>query len=215
MNRIKLIGLTLISIVVIILASVGNAVGYQTIQSTNLNKINHDVDQRELLFQTIVDIANNKEIQEILLNSQINIGGLSYQSDKFSSVQTLFVTTDQIKLLNFFGSLAGRIFSNSKMQSMFEQYQFNNQEMQREITAVIKNDAALSKQVTQLSNSGCDCENEKTSSWSFPILCPMLYTIGSICSGLAYFHIFYFITITTTFICVYLGNVLDCYWVNE
>jgi len=56
MKRINIIGINIISVVVIILASSNNAVGYQTIQSTIQNKINKDDNQRELLFQTNVDL---------------------------------------------------------------------------------------------------------------------------------------------------------------
>ena len=69
MIRIKLIGISAISVVVIILASLSNVVGHQTVQSTNQNRIDNEVNQRELLFQTIVDIANNKEMQQIILKS--------------------------------------------------------------------------------------------------------------------------------------------------
>ena len=56
MKRMYIIGINIISVVVIILASSNNAVGYQTIQSTIQNKINKDDNQRELLFQTNVDL---------------------------------------------------------------------------------------------------------------------------------------------------------------
>jgi len=47
MKNIKIIGISIVSVVVIILASLSNVAGYQTVQSTNQNKIN-------------VDIVNNK-----------------------------------------------------------------------------------------------------------------------------------------------------------
>lgn len=181
MKRIKIIGISIVTVVVIILASLSTVAGYQTVQSTNQIKISNEVNQRELLFQTIVDIVNNKEIQQIILKSQKNSEGLFYPDEKFPTLNTPILTKNQIKLLYFFGSLAARMFSKSKIYSRFEQFQFSKQEMQKEITAVVKTDATLDKQVTQLSNSECDCENEKTSFWRFPILCSILYVLIQIC----------------------------------
>lgn len=44
---------------------------------------------------------------------------------------------------------------------MVEQHQVNNQGMQKEIGAVIEKDGTLKGEMNQLSNSECDCENEK------------------------------------------------------
>ena len=238
MKRIKLIGISIVSVVVIILASSSNVVGYQTVQSTNQIKINNEVNQRELLFQTIADIANNKEIQQIILKSQINREDLFFPDEKFPTLNTPILTKNRIKQFYFIGSLFTRMFSKSKMQSMFEQYQFNNQEMQKEITAVIKKDAILDREVTQLLNSECDCDNEKTSSWDFPILCRILYIISSICFLWAFWGGFTLLgwlasffpgdliemlilypralmAILVLFICSSLATLFDCYWIIE
>ena len=46
-------GFSILCVVVIILASISNVVGYQTVQATNQEKINKEVNQREFIFQTI------------------------------------------------------------------------------------------------------------------------------------------------------------------
>ena len=236
MKRIKLIGISVVSVVVIILASLSNVVGYQTVQSTDQNKINNEVNQRELLFQTIVDIANNKEIQQIILKSQINREDLFFQDEKFPTLNTPIVTKNQIKQLYFIGLLLTRIFSKSKTPSIFDQYQFSNQEIQKEITVVIKKDATLDREVTQLLSSECDCDNDKTSYWDFPILCRILYIIGSIGywwgfwggvsllgwlasifpGELIEYLILYpraLMAILVFSICLTLATLFDCYWV--
>jgi hypothetical protein len=182
MNRIKIIGISAVSVVVIILASISNVVGYQTVQSTIQNKINKEVNQREFLFQTIVDIANNKEIQQIILKSKINREGLLYPDEKFPTSNTPILTKNQIKQMYFIGLVLTKFISKSKMHSILDQYQFSNQEMQKALSAVIKKDATLDREVTQLSNSECDCDNEQTSSlgplWHFPVLCTIILTIA-------------------------------------
>lgn len=58
------VGISTGSMVLLILASLTNVVGYQTIQSSQQSVIKEVVNQRKLLFKPIVDIANIKEIQK-------------------------------------------------------------------------------------------------------------------------------------------------------
>ncbi|MBN1861924.1 MAG: hypothetical protein JW840_10765, partial [Candidatus Thermoplasmatota archaeon] len=74
MDKRPLIGVSLCAVVLLVLGSLSNVVGYQTVQRSQQNLIKERINQRELLFQTIVDIANNKEIQRIILKSQMSRG---------------------------------------------------------------------------------------------------------------------------------------------
>ena len=229
-KRIKLIVLSIVSVVVLILASFSTAVGYQTVQSTNQNKINEEVDQRELLFQTIVDIANNKGIQQIILNSQIKRDGVLYTDETFPPLDTPTITKNQIKRMYFIGLLFKGMFSKSKMKSILEQNRFNSQEMQQEITAVIEKDATLNREVTQILNSNCDCDNEQTSSWGFPILCSILnvlmiiplilFGFGSSLGALGLWfrligligYVIVMITVPIIYAIINVGTIFDCNW---
>ena len=230
MKRIKLIVMSTVSVVVLILASFSIVVGYQTVQSTNQNKINEEVDQRELLFQTIVDIANNKEIQQIILNSQIKRDGVLYPDETFLPLDIPTITKNQIKRMYFIGLLFNGMFSTSKMQAILEQNRFSNQEMQQEITAVIEKDATLDREVTQLLNSGCDCDNEQTPSWGFPILCSILnvlmivplflFAFGSSLGALGLWfrlmgligYIMTLIALPIIYAIINVGTIFDCTW---
>lgn len=174
MKKKIVIGISIISVIVVTLASLSNVVGCQTVQSTNQIKINNEVNQNELLFQTIADLANNKEIQQIILKSQLNRRGLFSPNEKFLTLNTPVVTKNQIKHLYFIGLLLTKVISKPKMQSIREQNQFSNEEMQKEITSVIQKNATLNWETAQLSNSKCDCDTEQTSSWHFPVLCGIL-----------------------------------------
>jgi len=57
---------------------------------------------------------------------------------------------------------------------MIGKYQFNNQETQKEISAVIEKDTTLNADVTQLQNSECDCNYNSNLKWSFPLICGIL-----------------------------------------
>jgi hypothetical protein len=133
------------------------------------NIINDEVNQKELLFQSILDIANNKEIQRIILKSQMS-GGIFPNSDvKFS------ITKTQLKQMFFIGLLLSKIISKSRIQSMVQKYQLINPDLQQEINAVIEKDTTLNLEIIQLQNSECDCENENTTRlWNFPIICAIL-----------------------------------------
>ena len=230
MKKKIIIGISIVSVVVIILASSSNVVGYQIVQATNQNIINKEVNQRELMFQTIVDLANNKEIQQIILKSQINRDGLFYPDEKFQTLDNPPVTKNQIKQLYFIGLLFTRIINKSKMQSILEQNRFNNQEMQQEIAAVIEKDATLDREVTQLLNSECDCDNEQSYSWDFPILCSILnvimliplilFAFGSSLGALGLWfrligligNVIVNITVPIIYAIINVGTIFDCNW---
>jgi hypothetical protein len=176
MKKYPLIGVSIIAVVILIVASLSNVVGFQTVQSSNQKIINDEVDQKELLFQTVVDISNNKEIQRILLKSQINREGFLNQDVRFSVFNNPVLTKNQLKHMYLVGLMLSKVISKSKIQSIIEKYQLNNQGMQKEITAVIEKDATLNEEMTQLSNLKCDCENENIT-WNFPVLCLLLFPL--------------------------------------
>ena len=230
MKKKIIIGISIVSVVVIILASSSNVVGYQIVQATNQNIINKEVNQRELMFQTIVDFANNKEIQQIILKSQINRDGLFYPDEKFQTLDNPPVTKNQIKQLYFIGLLFTRIINKSKMQSILEQNRLNNQEIQQKINAVIGKDATLDRELTQLLNSECDCDNEQSYSWDFPILCSILnvimliplilFAFGSSLGALGLWfrligligNVIVNITVPIIYALINVGTIFDCNW---
>jgi hypothetical protein len=148
------IGISICAVVLLVLGSLSNVVGYQTVQSSNQQTKKEKISQKELLFQTIVDVANNKEIQRIILKSQMSRG-------IFPASDIPVITKNQLKQMYFIGLILSKFLSKSRMHSIIGKYQFNNQEMQKEISAVIEKDATLNGEMNQLSNSECDCENEK------------------------------------------------------
>jgi len=179
-----LIGVSICAVVLLVLGSLSNVVGYQTVQVSNQAVINNEVNQKELLFQTIVDIANNKEIQRIILKSQISRG-------IFPTSDIPVVNKNQIRQLYFLGLILSKIISKSKIQSMIGKYQFNNHEMQKEVSTFIEKNPILNGEINQLSSLKCDCENENTF-WHFPVICTILTIICFISGVLTAMSIFWF-----------------------
>jgi len=170
MDKKPLIGVSILAVVLLVLGSLSNVVGYQSVQTSQQNIIKERIDQREVLFQTIVDIANNKEIQRIILKSQMSRG-------IFLTSELPIVTKTQIRQLYFLGLILSKVVSKSRILSLIGKYQFNNQEMQKEISTVIEKDTTLNSEITQLKDSECDCENEKEINGTFSLLCTILFFI--------------------------------------
>jgi hypothetical protein len=174
MDKKPLIVVSICAVVLLVLGSLSNVVGYQTVQSSNQNTINNEVNQKELLFQTIVDIANNKEIQKIILNSEMRRGGFFNADTRFLVFTSHMLTMKELNTAYHIGLLLTKTLSASKIHSLLERYWISNQGVQKEIIAVIEKDAIINGEMKQLSNSKCDCENENTTSWSFPVICTIL-----------------------------------------
>jgi hypothetical protein len=203
MDKKPLIVVSICAVVLLVLGSLSNVVGYNTVQSSQQNIIKERINQRELLFQTIVDIANNKEIQRIILKSQMSRG-------IFPTSDIPVLTKNQLRQMYFIGLLLSKIISKSKIHSIVQQHQMSNLGIQQEISAVIEKDVTLKGEMTQISDSNCDCENQNTMNWSFPVLCLLLFPIFFISLIIAIVSQlpFYFIEIIG-----YIGTILGCFWI--
>jgi len=180
MQKYPLIGASIFTVVLLVLGSLTNVIGYQSVQSSNQKVISTEVDQKELLFQTIVDIANNKEIQRIILKSQISREGFFNPDVRFSVFNHQILTKNHLKHMYFIGLMLSKTINKSRIHLTLERYQVSNQGMQKEITAVIEKDATLKGEMTQLSNSKCNCGNDNTTKWNFTILCAVLWVLAFI-----------------------------------
>ena len=109
MDKKPLIGVSILAVVLLVLGSLSNVVGYQSVQTSQQNVIKERINQRELLFQTIVDIANNKEIQRIILKSQMSRG-------IFPTSELPVITKNQIRQIYFIGLILSKCISKTRMQ---------------------------------------------------------------------------------------------------
>ena len=230
MKKYPLISISIAVVFLIIVASFTNVVGIQSIESSN-NKITTDeVDQKDLLYQTIIDLVNNKEIQQIIQKYQTSRKGFFNPIKKFFGLNYPTITKNQLKKMYSIGLFLSRFISKSKIQSMIKEHQLISPEIQKEITAVIEKDAVLCREVIQILNSGCDCDNEQTSSWGFPILCSILnvlmiiplilFGFGSSLEAIGLWfrligligYIITMITVPIVYAIIYVGTIFDCNW---
>lgn len=206
------IGISIAAVVLVVLCSLSTVIGYQTVQSSHQQTIKEAVNQRELLFQTIIDLVNNKEIQRIILKSQMMNG-------KFRVSDIPVLTKNQLKQIYFIGLLLSKGISTSMMQSIVGTYQFSNQKMQKEIDTVIEKDAVLREEITQLKNTECECEDKKIFLWPFPVICSILFlciiSLNVILSFVYRLTGVYYVDIYNKLVGVIgvLATILFCYWI--
>jgi hypothetical protein len=165
MKKWFVIGISIIAAILLALTSLTNVIGYQTVQSSHQQIKKEAVNQRELLFQTICDIVNNKEIQRIILTSQMSRG-------MFLGSEIPVITKNQLKRMYFIGLILSKSISITRIQSLVRAHQFITLALQQEINAVIEKNPIIKDEITQLYNSDCGCE--KSLKWGFPIICTTL-----------------------------------------
>ena len=210
MDKKPLIVVSICAVILLVLGSLNNVVGYQTVQTSQQNVIKERINQRELLFQTIIDMVNDKEIQRIILKSQMSRG-------IFPTSDFPVVTKNQLKRMYIIGLILSKVISKSRIHSMVEQYQVGNQEMQKEISAVIEKNPILNEELAQLSNSECACESGKMAVWRLPVTCFVLHILFWI-TGLT-FTIMELLTgkdlgIELFYIIGGIADNLDCFWIQ-
>jgi hypothetical protein len=182
--------------------------GINRFKTSQQNLIKERINQRELLFQTIVDIVNNKEIQRIILKSQMSQG-------IFPTSDVPVITKNQIRQMYFLGLILSKVISKSRIQSMIGKYQFNNQEVEQEISTVIEKDKLLNTEIIQLQTSDCDCENENAIGWRFPVICILLFPLWIVAAilviithyGIPPDFVYYFAEGMA-----FIGRTLNCFW---
>lgn len=223
MKKYPLIGVSIAISCLIVLASFTNVVGVKTIEPSDNKVITDEIDQKDLLFQTIVDLANNKEIQSIIQNSDVkenfekSLKTLGAKLLMFElRLRCFMILPPPQTLTKNYLEYAYKIsvkrlknFDMSRTAPIFETLQVNNQEMQKKITAVIEKDAKLKGEILQLSNLQCDCKNENTTQWSFPVLCTLLFPLYFFGLILAVGHPHISILFE---IMLNIGVKLDCFW---
>jgi hypothetical protein len=221
MNKYPLIGGSICAVVLLVLASLTNVVGYQTIQTSNQKIINSEIDQKELLFQTIVDMVNNKEIQKVILGSEITEKRFFDPGMRFSVFNHPVLTEKFLKRMYTMGVVLFRTLSKTKMQSLIQHHPVMNQKMQKELFSIVQKDFIFKGELAQLSNLKCNCEEENTTmSWSFPIICDITFVILVLgekllyCSFITDHEIILEVLILLMVLSIFIGGlVLQCWWV--
>ena len=221
MKKYPLIGISIVAVVLLVLGSFNNIVGYQTVQASNQKVINDEVSPKELLFQTIIDMANNKDIQRVILGSELTSKKFFDSGMKFSTFKVPVITERFLKHIYTVGELLFRTLSKSKIQSFIEQHhQIMDQRIQKEISGTVEKNAIRTGELTQLSNLKCDCEKENTTLlWPFPVICQMtkilFLLVTELClnPSIQEHETIFIILILLDFVIISTAVILQCSWV--
>ena len=189
----------------IILLFIGVAVAptihFNTANASTNNQEEERITQKDLLFQTIIDVANNRDIQKIVYTSEI-------QSNGFFTPQVL--TKNYLNTAYRIGLILTKILGVHRIHSLIQRYQISNSELQKDISDVIEMNLTLKSEMMQLSSFSCGCDSENTTSWTFPVLCTLLFPLLIIA------FIIFVVSGMQDFIplqiMMSIGTILNCFW---
>jgi hypothetical protein len=172
MNTKAIIGVSILAVVLIVLGSQANVVGYQTVQSSVKQRLN----EKELLFQTICDLSNNKEVQKAILESQGKF------QNPFPTVQlTSFptITKRQLNLMYFLGVVLFKMIGKARMESLVKAHPLNTQTKDK-INTIIGSNTQLKEEMAQLSILNCPSCSGFVFTWHYPVVCLILLLLSLI-----------------------------------
>lgn len=207
MKKYPLIGASIIVVVLIVLGSFNNIVGYQTVQASNQKIIIYEVNEKDLLLQTIVDMANNKDIQRVVLDSQLIEKKFLNSDMKFPTFTFPVITEKFLKCIRSMDLILFKILSKSKIQSLINHHQVTSKQMQKELITIVERDTTLRNEMTQLLGLKCDCNEENNDLKPHPILCDLLFLLflfGALVPGFA--------LIIMVVVVAFIATILHCSW---
>jgi hypothetical protein len=171
MNTKAIIGVNILAVVLIVLGSQANVVGYQTVQSSVKERLN----EKDLLFQTICDLANNQEVQKAILESQCKFQN-PFPTTQLTSFPT--ITKRQLNIIYNLGLVLTKTVSKTKLQSIIKLHPFSAL-LKSEFDGVLNTNTTLNEEVQQISSLNCLCCNSVGASDN---ICTVLILIFGICA---------------------------------
>jgi hypothetical protein len=207
MKKVVLTWFSILAVVLLVLGSQANVVGYQTVQSSVKERLN----QKDLLFQTICDLANNKEVQKAILESQGKFQN-PFPASQLTSFPT--ITKRQLNFMYFLGVVLYKTMGKARISSLTRQYPEMSIQTKDKIDAIIGKDAKLSKEILQLSESDCHCYNETGINYR-PVACFILFCLWLVDALLTFAGILGGhpnLGLELWFFCISMGDSLQCKW---
>jgi len=191
MKKLLAVGVILLFLGLAIAPSINANIGKASIDRTQEKEITvlENIDSKELLFQTIIDIVNNPDIKQCLdqYNNKQFSSDFEYK-DVFKPLlskvsrflfSTSFikpsVTYDFLDSLYIKGTELATFFGKDEVLDITESGSIANQEVLDESINII-NDEGIYNKISLLQKMNKDLTPDQ-SLWDFPIICTMLVTI--------------------------------------
>jgi hypothetical protein len=171
MKKFGIIGFSILAVSLLVLGSLNNVVGFQTVNTSQQNLIKERMKQKDLLFQTICDLANNKEVQKTILHSQGNFL-TSFPNPELATLPT--ITKKQLNMMYCLGMVLSRMIGKTRMLSMVKEHPQMIVQTKDKLDSIIGSNSELSKEMTQLSILNCPSCSDSKFIWHFPLFCTIL-----------------------------------------
>jgi hypothetical protein len=194
MNKYPLIGGSICAVVLIVLASLTNVVGYRIVQASNQKVINKEINPKVVLVQTIIDILDTPELQPFfiqhtkewknnqrftvidnepnsLVQSVLKIKErihFSLLSDKPASLyRSLMYDYDQgYKIMNLVGE--------KEVIAMMKSITFTTPQVINDLKNILMKNDNLKEKITRLSIINKEVKTDTQSGEQMPIICFIL-----------------------------------------
>ena len=154
-----ILGINIVLVVFLILGSLQNVIGYETIQYSYQNTIKNDLNQKELVFQTIIDLSKNKAIQQLFTSHQTWKGYFNYI--RLMPPNPTIPTKNQLEIAYHLGLILSTLINKSEISTILKPQVFTSNE-KKNIIRIIENDTKLSEEFAQLSVLNCHCQEGKS-----------------------------------------------------
>ena len=172
MKKNSVIGVSFAVVGLFVLASFTSVVGVQIVESSNQEVKNDEIDQKELLLEAIVEIANNPEVKELLeqVDYELFDSDYNYRSALFK----LLIFKPRVLLFMFFtrpkmntnylnkaynnGVEIANVLGEEEALEMIESIEITNPQIFNDMTEIISNNPELNNRIEQLMALQCDCD---------------------------------------------------------
>jgi hypothetical protein len=178
MQKYHLIVASVCSTIFLILCSFTNVMGIQMIQPSTQRITKEENNQKELLFKTILDIANNMEIQKLVFNSKMKTETIFTLNTRHPDFIIYVFTKNFLITANHLGLILSKTLRPSRIHLLLSQYHTYDSDLQKKINILKTKNDALNRECIQLSSFNCDCQNEpEATKWTFPVICVILLNL--------------------------------------
>lgn len=157
-------------------------------------------DKKELLFQVIIDIVNNKDFNQLIYVQS------TFQRT-IAPIPAIMLTRSFLENVYIIGKVLSRTFNPSTIHRLFNKQTIeSDQVLRNNIFKIINKDNNLKKNIELLLEPQCDCG---IALWNFPIICGILAPIFFIMLIFNALHqIFYFPLLVIHSV----GLIFNCFW---
>jgi hypothetical protein len=180
MKKLVLASISILAVVLLVLGSQANVVGYQTVQSSVKERLN----EKDLLFQTICDLSNNKEVQKAILESQGKFQN-PFPSTQLTTFPT--ITKRQLNIMYSLGVVLSKEMSKTRMVYLLSKsHPIMTNQTREKIDAIISNNTNLNEELSKLSVlSKCQCS--LSNGWH-PVICTILFPLYILSRGHTHYY---------------------------